>query len=85
MRMILTHGITDDTGTFTMWLVRTVVQLDHGIQNTSLYRLQTVSDVRKGTGGNNTHGIVDIRLLHGLLQIHLMDFIKNIVFHFLFS
>ena len=40
---------------------------------------------RKSTGGNNTHGIIYIRFFHGLLQIHLMDFIKNIVFHFLFS
>ena len=85
MRVIFTHGITNDTGTFTMRLIRTVVQLYHGIQYPSLYRFQTISDVRKGTGGNNTHGIIYIRFFHGLLQIHLMDFIKNIVFHSLFS
>ena len=85
MGVVLTHCITDDTGALTMGLIRTVVQLYHGIQHPSLYRFQTVSDVRKSTGGNNTHGIIYIRFFHGLLQIHLMDFIKNIVFHFLFS
>ena len=49
MRVIFTHGITDDTGAFTMRLVRTVVQFDHGIQNPSLYRLQTISYIRKST------------------------------------
>ena len=31
MRMIFTHRITDDTGTFSVRLIRTVVQLDHGV------------------------------------------------------
>ena len=83
--MIFTHGIADDTGTFTVRFIRAVIQLDHGIQNSSLHRFQSVSYIRKSTGRDNAHGIVDIRLFHGLLQIHLMDFIKNIVFHFLFS
>ena len=41
--------LNNDTGTFTMWLVRTVVQFDHGIQNSSLNRLQSISYVRKST------------------------------------
>ena len=83
--MIFTHGIADDTGAFTVRFIRAVIQLDHGIQNSSLHWLQSVPYIRKSAGRDNTHGIVDIRLFHGLLQIHLMDFIKNIVFHFLFS
>ena len=31
MWMIFTHCITDDTGTFTMWLIRTIVQFHHGM------------------------------------------------------
>ena len=83
--MIFTHGIADDTGAFTVRFIRAVIQLDHGIQNSSLHRFQSVPYIRKSTGRDNAHGIVDIRLFHGFLQIHLMDFIKNIVFHFLFS
>ena len=77
MRMIFTHGITNDTGTFTMWLIRTVIQLDHGIKNSSLYRLQTISYIRQGSGCNNTHGIINIITLHGFLQVYIMYFIKN--------
>ena len=47
MRMIFTHGITNDTGTFTMWLIRTVVQFDHRIQHSTLYRFQTISYIWK--------------------------------------
>ena len=41
MRVIFTHGITDDTRAFTVRLVRTVVQLDHRIKN---YVSEQVSD-----------------------------------------
>ncbi len=39
MGVIFTHGITYDTGTFSVGLIGTVVQLDHGIQDASLYWL----------------------------------------------
>ena len=37
--MIFTHGIADDTGAFSVGLVRTVVQFAHGVEDPSLYRL----------------------------------------------
>ena len=39
VRMIFTHGIADDTGTFSVRLIRTIVQFRHGVKDTSLYRL----------------------------------------------
>src|SRR5699024_945415 len=81
VRMIFTHRITDDTRTFTVRLVRTVVQLDHRIQDSSLYRLQTVPYIRKRTGSDNAHGIVDIRLFHFFLKIDFLDLIKDSIFH----
>ena len=36
--MIFTHGIADDTGTLTVRFVRTVVQFDHGEQDSPLNR-----------------------------------------------
>ena len=39
MRMIFTHGITDDTGAFSVRFIRSVIQLNHGIENSSLHRL----------------------------------------------
>ena len=81
MGMIFTHGITDDTRTFSMWLIRSIVQLDHGIQHSPLYGFQSIPYIRKSPGSDHAHGIIDIKLLHGLFQIPLMDLVKNIVFH----
>ena len=39
MRMIFTHGIADDTCAFSVRLIRSVVQLDHGVKHSALYRL----------------------------------------------
>ena len=39
MGVIFTHGIADDTRTLTMGLIGSVVQLDHGVQHSSLYGL----------------------------------------------
>ena len=39
MRVIFTHCITDNTRTLSVWLVRTIVQLDHGEKYTPLHRL----------------------------------------------
>ena len=64
-----------------MRLIRTVVQLNHGIENSPLHRLQTIPDIRKGAGRNDAHRLIDIRILHGLFQIHVMEFVKDIVFH----
>ena len=69
MGMVLTHCITDDTGALTMRLIRTVVQLYHGIKHTPLYGLKAVPDIRQGPGADNTHGIVDIGLFHGFLKV----------------
>ncbi len=83
--MIFTHGITDDTGTFTVRLVRSVIQFDHGIQNPALDRFQSISHIRQRPGSNDAHGIADVRLFHSLFQVYFMDLIKNIIFHtFLF-
>ena len=47
VRMIFSHRITDNTGTFSVRLVGSVIQFYHGIQNSSLYRFQTVTYIRK--------------------------------------
>ena len=73
MRMIFTHRIADDTCTFSMWFIRTVIQFYHGKQNTSLYRLHTISYIRKRTCCDYTHRIINIRCFHRLFQINFMN------------
>ena len=81
MWMIFTHCITDNTRTFTMRFIRSVVQFDHGVENSALYRFQSVSDIRKRSGCDYAHGIINVGFLHGFFQIHVMNLIKYLVVH----
>ena len=82
VRMIFTHGITDDTRAFTMWFIGSVIQLYHRVQDTSLNRFQSISYIRQRPGCDYAHGIIDIGCFHGLFQIYFPHIIKDlIVFH----
>ena len=81
VRVIFTHCITDDTGGFTVRLIRTVIQLNHRIKHSSLHRFQAVAHVRECPGGDNAHRIIDVRRFHCLFQINVMNFVKYIWFH----
>ena len=87
MGMIFTHGITYDTGAFTVRLIRTIVQFYHGIEDSALHRLQPIPYVRKRTGGYDAHCIIDKESLHSLFQVNFMNLvyyglvIKNVVVH----
>ena len=60
VRVVFTHGIAYDTGAFSIRPVVADSQLIHVIQRSSLHRLQPVSHIRKSTGNNDAHGIVNI-------------------------
>ena len=60
MRMIFTHGISNDTGTFTVRAVVADTELIHIVKGTALYRLQSVTYIRQCSGNDNAHGVVDI-------------------------
>ena len=36
----------------------------HGIKNTSMYRFQSVTNIRKCPGHDNRHRVIQIRFLH---------------------
>ena len=81
MGVVLTHCITNDTGTLTMWLIRTVVQLYHGIQHAPLYRLKVFPDIMQGPGADITYALVDIGLFLGFLKVYLMHIVHSLWFH----
>ena len=60
MWMIFTHGISYDTGTFTVRAVVADAQLIHIVKGTALYRLQSVTYIRQRSGNDNAHGVIDI-------------------------
>ena len=77
VRMVFTHDFTNDTGGFFVWFIRRHAQLAHAVKNSSVYRLQTVAHVRQGAADDNAHGVVDIRLLHFVMDLmlqHLLIF-----------
>ena len=47
VRVVFSHRITDDTRTLSVRLVRCIAHLVHRVQNSSLYRLQSVSYIGK--------------------------------------
>ena len=81
MGMIFTHGIANDTGTFSVGLVRTVVQFAHGIKDPSLYRFESVPDIRQRSGRDYAHRVINIGSLHCFLQIHILNPVKYSIFH----
>ena len=70
MRMIFTQNFTDDTRRFLIGLVRAHASFLHGVQNTAMYRLQAVTDIRQSTRNDYAHRIVNIRVTHFLLEIY---------------
>ena len=58
--MIFTHGISYDTGTFTVRAVVADAKLIHIVKGTALYRLQSVTYIRQCSGNDNAHGVIDI-------------------------
>ena len=57
VRVVFTHGVTDNTRTFPVRLVRPVVHFVHGVENSSLHRLQPVADIRQGPGHDDGHRV----------------------------
>ena len=79
VRMIFTHRIADDTRTFTVRLVRSVVQLCHRVQDSALNRLQAVPHIRKSPLRDDAHRVINIGALHRPLQIHFLNPVKNCI------
>ena len=69
VRMETTENVTYGSGALTVRLVRGKTLGKHRIEDPSVYRLETVTDIRQGTVRDNAHRIVDERLFHFFFQI----------------
>ena len=60
MRMVFAQTIADNARAFFVRLIRRNAQLHHIVEYSSVYGLQSVSDIRKGSSYDNAHRIIDI-------------------------
>ncbi|CAH0281960.1 hypothetical protein SRABI106_03301 [Rahnella aquatilis] len=68
MRMIFTQHVTDGTRGFFEFGVITQAQLGHRVNNTTLHRLEPVTDKRQRAVHDDVHGIVEIGVLSKRVQ-----------------
>ena len=71
MRVILTQHLADDTRGFLVGRVGADAHVVHGIQDAALHGLQAVACIRQGARDDDGHGVVEIRLLHLVIDIDL--------------
>ena len=68
MRMKTSHDVTYHLGTFDMLGTEIQSLLTHGVQNSALNRLQTISDIGQRATGDHGERIIQIFLLRCLSQ-----------------
>ena len=82
--MIFTHAVAHDTGRLTVRLVGGHAQFAHRVQDTALYRFEAVPYIRKGTGHDDAHRVIDIAFPHqffqvdGLYPVMMLDFFDDL-------
>ena len=64
MGVIATQHGTDGIRTLVVRLIRCQSLFEHGVEDTPVYRFQTVPHVRQGTGNDDRHGVLQERVLH---------------------
>ena len=73
VRMIFTEDFTDDTGRFLIRQFRADPHVIHRVQDPALNRLQPVPCIRQCARDDHAHRIVQVGLLHLLIDIDLSD------------
>ena len=73
MWMVLTENLTDDTGRFLGLAGVPQSETVHSEKHPSMYRLESITHIRKRPGHDHRHGVVDVRTPHLLVYIHLLN------------
>ena len=64
--VVFTDHITNDTRRLLVRAVPVVVEFVHGIQHTSMHRLQAIARVGEGAAHNHAHGVIKVAAAHFL-------------------
>ena len=81
VRVILTHHITDNTGTLRERLVGAVTAVVHAVDHTTVHRLETVTNLGQGATNDDAHRVVKVRTLHLQLQVNAYNMTARIRIH----
>ena len=77
VRMVLADHVADDASRLLVGLVVVVAKFAHGMQHTSMYRLQAIADIRQGSPDDDAHRVVEIGLLHLLFEAYRQNLTCN--------
>ena len=69
MWMVLTKYITHDSCTLLVCRIVSDTHVPHGVEDSSMYWLETIPCIRKGSGHDYAHGVVNVAALHLVGQI----------------
>ena len=75
VRVVLTEHLTNDARTLLVRIAACVADAEHTVEDAAVNRLESVANIREGTSHNHRHTIVDVRLLHLLLNV---DFLNSV-------
>ena len=73
VRVVLTHDVTHDAAALAEAAVGTVAAVVHRVEHATVHGLEAVAHVGQGSRHDDTHGVVDVRALHLLLQLDRFD------------
>ena len=69
--VILTENLSDGVCALSERLIRGISGVVHGIDDTAVNRLQTISDVRQRSRGDYRHRVLYERRFHGLFKVNI--------------
>ena len=69
--MVFAEHFTHDTGGFAIGAVQADAHIVHGVQDAALDRLETIAGIRQGACHDHAHGVIEVGLLHFLINIDL--------------
>ena len=71
VRMVTTQNCTNGVGALTVCLFRPQGIFVHCVEDSSVYRLETIPYIRKGSGHDNRHGVVYKGSFHFLIEVNV--------------
>src|SRR5690606_20356028 len=73
VRVVVTHHVADDPGALVVAAVGPEPGVVHRVQDTAVHRLQPVTHVRQSPRHNHAHRVIDVGVLHLLLDVDGLD------------